>query len=76
MFSAPIPPSLMPPEPYIEINPTSQGQKYHASNNYHGSQFKVTIKNQQNNSQRIRLLQGTFNFYVLQMLLQLLGNEG
>lgn len=56
-FCAPIPPSLMPPEPYIEINPTSQGQKYHASNNYHGSQFKVTIKNQQNNSQRIRLLQ-------------------
>lgn len=51
----------MPPEPYIEINPTLS-QKYTSQQqqqgNYNGGQFKVTIKNQQNNSQRVRLLQG------------------
>jgi len=47
----------MPPEPYIEINPTlSQKYTQQQASNYHGGQFKVTIKNQQNNSQRVRLL--------------------
>jgi len=53
-FCSPIPPSLMPPEPYIEINHTPQQHKYA---NYPGPQYSVTVRNQQNNSQKVHLLQ-------------------
>jgi len=60
-FCAPIPPSLMPPEPHIEMNksyvcpPGSGGQKYE------NQTYKVTVKNQSNNSQRINLLAETYD---------------
>ena len=57
--SSPIPPSLMPPEPYIEINHTPQQHNYA---NYPGTQYSVTVRNQQNNSQKVHLLQGTLKF--------------
>ena len=46
----------MPPEPYIEINHTPQQHNYA---NYPGTQYSVTVRNQQNNSQKVHLLQGT-----------------
>ena len=57
--SAPIPPSLMPPEPHIEMNKSyvcpPSGQKYE------NQTYKVTVKNQSNNSQRINLLGPVIN---------------
>lgn len=56
-FCVPIPPSLMPPEPHVEINRGSicqnQTKKMETRHNY--DQFKVTVKS--NNSQRVRLLE-------------------
>ena len=52
--SSPIPPSLMPPEPHIEIN---RGYLSNPPSNY-VNQFKVTVRNQSHGSQKARLLGG------------------
>jgi hypothetical protein len=63
-FCSPIPPSLMPPEPHVEINrgsicqienkQTNKINKTNKQTNNQYDQFKVTVKS--NNSQRVRLL--------------------
>jgi len=49
----------MPPEPHIEMNKSyvcpPSGQKYE------NQTYKVTVKNQSNNSQRINLLAETYD---------------
>lgn len=51
----------MPPEPHIEMNKSyvcpPSGQKYE------NQTYKVTVKNQSNNSQRINLLGAVINFH-------------